>query len=97
MARAFTRAYTKTRLYMNEESAAEIAKAQKPYFPKIDEAVLTHCIGTYQKLGTWTPHIEITRAAYEATLDIYQYAGGLQERFAYERACAEPPVISASV
>jgi len=40
MAKVFMRAYAKTRVYLNEESAAEIAKAQKPYFPKIDEAVL---------------------------------------------------------
>ncbi|MGI9355794.1 MAG: ABC transporter substrate-binding protein [Rhizobiaceae bacterium] len=92
MARAFTRAYAKTRRYMNEESAAEIAKAQRPYFPKIDKAVLTKCIGTYQELGNWTPHVEITRDAYQATLDIYEYAGGLTERFAYESVCAEPPV-----
>lgn len=91
MARAFMRAYTKTRVYMNEESAAEIAKAQKPFFPKIDEAVLTNCIATYQKLGCWTPHVEITQSAYEAMLDIYSYAGGLTERFAYEKVCAQPP------
>ena len=91
MAKAFMRAYAKTRIYMNEESAAEIAKAQKPYFPKIDEAVLAHCIGTYQKLGCWTPHVEITSGAYEAMLDIYEYAGGLTERFSYEQVCVEPP------
>ena len=90
MAKAFMRAYTKTRVYMNEESAAEIAKAQKSYFPKIDETVLAHCIGTYQKLGCWTPHVEITQSAYEAMLDIYSYAGGLTERFAYEQVCAPP-------
>ena len=91
MAKAFMRAYAKTRVYMNEESAAEIAKAQKSYFPKIDEAVLAHCIGTYQKLGCWTPHVEITQSAYEAMLDIYSYAGGLTERFAYDQVCAPPP------
>ena len=37
MAKAFMRAYAKTRVYMNETPAAEIAKAEKPYFPDIDE------------------------------------------------------------
>ncbi len=92
MARAFTRAYKKTRIYMNEETASEIARAQKPYFASVDETVLTRCIEIYQRLGNWTPHIEITRDAYEATLDIYQHAGGLTERFAYEQVCASPPV-----
>ncbi|MDP6709345.1 MAG: ABC transporter substrate-binding protein [Alphaproteobacteria bacterium] len=88
---AFMRAYRKTRRYMNETAAAEIARAEKPYFPDIDEAVLADCIATYQQLGCWTPHVEITRAAYEATLDIFEYNGTLKERYAYEKVCAEPP------
>jgi len=67
MAKAFVRAYAKTRLYMNSESAAEIARAQQSYFPNIDSKVLGNCIETYQKLGNWSPHIEITPQAYEAT------------------------------
>ena len=91
MAKAFVRAYRKTRRYMNETPAAEIAKAEKPYFPNIDEKVLADCIATYQKLGTWTPHVEITRAAYERTLDIFEYNGLLKSRYRYEQVCAEPP------
>ena len=93
MAKAFMRAYAKTRAYMNETPAAEIAAAEKEYFPTIDEAVLTDCIATYQKLGCWTPHVEITRPAYEATLDIFEYNGTLKERYAYDQVCAEPPAI----
>ena len=91
MARAFIRAYRKTRRYMNETPAAAIAKTEKPYFPAIDEKVLADCIATYQRLGTWTPHVEITRAAYERTLDIFEYNGLLKERWRYEQVCAEPP------
>jgi NitT/TauT family transport system substrate-binding protein len=91
MAKAFMRAYRKTRRYMNEAPAAEIARAEKPYFPDIDEKVLADCIATYQKLGCWTPHVEITRAAYERTLDIFEYNGLLKERYRYEQVCCEPP------
>jgi NitT/TauT family transport system substrate-binding protein len=91
MAKAFMRAYRKTRVYMNEMPAADIAKAEKPYFPDIDENVLANCIATYQKLGCWTPHVEITRAAYEVTLDIFELDGLLNERYRYEQVCAEPP------
>jgi NitT/TauT family transport system substrate-binding protein len=91
MAKAFTRAYRKTRRYMNEVPAAEIARAEKPYFPSVDEKVLADCIATYQKLGTWTPHVEITRAAYERTLDIFEYNGLLKSRYPYEQVCAAPP------
>jgi len=91
MAKAFIRAYRKTRAYMNETPAAGIARAEKPFFPKIDERVLADCIATYQKLGCWTPHVEITRAAYEKTLDVYEYNGLLKQRYRYEQVCAAPP------
>ncbi|MGI9371115.1 MAG: hypothetical protein ACR2OJ_01345, partial [Hyphomicrobiales bacterium] len=91
MAKAFTRAYRNARKYMNEESAAEIARAAQPYFPKVDSVALEKCIDTYQRLGCWTPHIEITEKAYQATLDIYEYNGLLGERYAYDRVCCLPP------
>lgn len=48
---------------MNEASAAEIARAEKTHFPEFGEKVLADCIATYQKLGFWTPHVEITKKA----------------------------------
>jgi NitT/TauT family transport system substrate-binding protein len=91
MAKAFMRAYGKTRRYMNETPAAEIARAEKPFFPKIGEAVLAECIATYQQLGCWTPHVEITRAAFEKTLDVFEYNGLIKQRYRYEQVCAAPP------
>jgi len=93
MAKAFMRAYRKTRIYMNEAPAAVIAKAEKHYFPGIDEDVLADCIATYQQLGCWTPHAEITRAAFEKTLDVFQHVGLLKQRYGYEQVCAAPPSI----
>ncbi len=93
MAKAFMRAYRKTRIYMNETPAADIARAEKPYFPDTDESVLADCIATYQQLGCWTPHVEITQAAYEKTLDVYEYVGLLKRRYRYEEVCAVPPAI----
>ena len=91
MAKAFMRAYKKTRAYMNDTPAAEIARAEKEYFPNIDEEVLATCIETYQKLGCWTPHVEITRPAYQVTLDVFEHFGTLKERYRYEQVCALPP------
>ena len=91
MAKAFMRAYRKTRDYMNDTPAAEIARAQKPYFKDTDERVLADCIATYQRLGCWTRHAEITQAAYEKTLDVYEYNGLLKERYRYDQVCALPP------
>ena len=92
-AKAFPRAYIKTRNYMNDASAAEIAAAEKPLFPTIDEAVLSDCIHTYQNMGVWTRHIDITDDGYNAMLDIFEYDGMLKTRYAYDQVCARPPVV----
>ena len=91
MAAAFMRAYRKTRLYMNETPASEIAAAEKSYFPDIDEAMLARCIESYQGLGCWTPHVEITQEAYNATLDIFEYNGAITRRHPYDSVCSLPP------
>ena len=91
MAKAFMRAYRKTRRYMNETPADEIAAAEASFFPDTDREVLTTTIAAYQKLGCWTPHVEITRAAYEVTLDVFEHVGRLSERHPFEAICATPP------
>jgi NitT/TauT family transport system substrate-binding protein len=91
MARAFTRAYANARRYLNQASAKEIAAAEKSFFPDVDANALERCIATYQQLGCWTPHVEITREAFEVTLDVFQYTGAISERVTYELVCAAPP------
>jgi len=93
MARAFTRAYSNARLYLNQTAAQEIAATEISFFPDIEEAALECCIETYQQLGNWTPHVEITRDAFEVTLDVFQYIGAISERIPYERVCSAPPKI----
>ena len=91
MAKAFMRAYRKARAYVTETPAAEIARAEQALFPQVDPEVLAETIAAYQTLGCWSPHVEITRAAYEATLDVFQHAGRITQRHAYEGAIADPP------
>jgi len=91
MAKAFMRAYRKTRAYINETPAVEIAAAETSYFPDTNIKVLANTIETYQKLGCWSPHVEITKAAYEVTLDVFEHVGRLTKRHAYEDVCAAPP------
>ncbi|MFT5176922.1 MAG: NitT/TauT family transport system substrate-binding protein [Gammaproteobacteria bacterium] len=93
MAKAFTRAYTKTRNYMNDTPAIEIARAEAEHFANIDQAVLADCIATYQQLGCWTRHVNITKPAYEKILDIYEFNKAVNARYAYEQVCAEPPAV----
>jgi NitT/TauT family transport system substrate-binding protein len=91
MAKAFMRAYRKGRAWLIATPAAEVAKRDASFFPGIDLGVLTKTIAAYQKLGNWSPHVEITRSAFEATLDIYQHGGKISKRHRYEDAIAQPP------
>lgn len=92
-ARAFTRAYAAAREFLNQAPAAEITALQRDWFPAVDAAALEDCIASYQQLGCWTPHIEITRPAYEVILDIFEYTGSIDQRYPYELVCASPPEI----
>jgi NitT/TauT family transport system substrate-binding protein len=91
MAKSFMRAYRKARAWLIATPAAEVAKAEAAYFKDIHPAVLTSTIATYQKLGNWTPHVEITKPAYEAALDIFQHAGLITKRHPYADVVAPPP------
>lgn len=91
MAAEFLRAYRKIRAYIAKTPAGEIARAQANFFPDVDADVLTTCISDYQQLGCWTPHVEITPAAFEAAQDIFEHVGALPKRFDYGQVCALPP------
>jgi NitT/TauT family transport system substrate-binding protein len=91
MAKRFMRAYRKARAWLLATPAAKVAEAEGSFFPEIDRAVLAATIATYQKLGCWTAHVEITRPAFEATLDVFQHAKLITRRHAYEDVIAAPP------
>jgi NitT/TauT family transport system substrate-binding protein len=91
LARRFMRAYRRARAWLIDTPAATVAEAEASFFPEIDRAVLTSTIAAYQKLGCWTPHVEITRAAFEATLDVFQHSKLITRRHRYEDVIAAPP------
>jgi NitT/TauT family transport system substrate-binding protein len=91
MARRFMRAYRKARHWLLATPATEIAKAEAAFFPEIDRAVLAATIAFYQKLGCWTPHVEITRPAFEVALDVFQHSGLITKRHRYEDVISPPP------
>jgi NitT/TauT family transport system substrate-binding protein len=90
-AKRFTRAYRKARAWLIATPAAKVAETEASFFPGIDRAVLTQTIATYQKLGCWTPHVEITRPAFEVTLDVFEYSGLITKRHKYDDVIAQPP------
>jgi len=91
-AAAFTRGYRATRQFIQTASSQEITDSIESYFPDVNPAALENCIGTYQSLGCWTPHIEITPEAFEVTLDVFQYVEHIQERYHYDQVCLAPPL-----
>jgi len=90
-ARRFMRAYRKARAWLLATPAVRVAEAEASFFPEIDRAVLTATIARYQTLGCWTPHVEITRPAFEATLDVFEHARLITRRHRYEDVVAPPP------
>lgn len=90
-AKRFMRAYRKARSWLLATPAAEVAAAEASFFPNIHRDVLTKTIATYQKLGNWSPHVEITRPAFEVALDVFQHSGGITKRHKYEDIVAPPP------
>ena len=91
MARRFMRAYRRVRAWLIATSAAKIAEVEASFFPEIDRSVLVATLATYQKLGCWTPRVEITREAFEATLDVFAHSRLITKRHRYEDVVAPPP------
>jgi len=92
MARRFMRAYRNARAWLLATPAVKVAEAEASFFPEIDRAVLTSTIGYYQKLGCWTPHVEITRPAFEVALDVFHHSKLITKRHRYEDVVAAPPL-----
>lgn len=91
MARRFMRAYRKARAWLLATPAANVAEAEASFFPEIDRAVLTATIAYYQTLGCWSPHVEITRPAFEVALDVFHHSKLITKRHRYEEVVAAPP------
>jgi NitT/TauT family transport system substrate-binding protein len=91
MARAFVRAFAKSRSWVATGPAEAIAKAEARFFPEIDQAVLTRTIAAYQRLGNWQGGLEIPRDAYEVALDVFLHSRLITRRHPYEAVVVPPP------
>ena len=89
---AFTRAYKRARRWLLSTPSDVVAKTLKIFFPDTHIEVLASTIDYYQKLGNWTPELEISKISYEAALDVFEYSGQISKRPAYEAVVALPPV-----
>ncbi|MCH7907170.1 MAG: ABC transporter substrate-binding protein, partial [Chloroflexi bacterium] len=91
LARAFIRAYAKSRRWVNDAPAEEIADRESEFFPGIDQTVLADTIRFYQGLGCWNPAVEISRGSYEAALDVFLHSGLITKRHPYDDVVVPPP------
>ena len=81
---SFTNALQKGMTYVNNHSAAEIAKVIAPQFKDTDEATIAMIVERYQKQGTWKDDLVFTKDGYELLLDILEEAGVLTDRPPYQ-------------
>lgn len=70
--------------YVNNHSAAEIAKVIAPQFKDTDEATIAMIVERYQKQDTWKDDLVFTKDSYELLLDILEEAGVLTDRPPYK-------------
>ena len=91
VAKRFMRAYRRARSWLIDTPAEQVAEAEASFFPDTNRDVLTRTIATYQKLGCWSPHVEITPPAFQVVLDVFQHAGLITRRHAYDDAVVQPP------
>lgn len=91
MARAFTRAYRRARVWVSEAPAAEIAGKEASLFPNIELEALSSSIARYQEVGCWKGDLKITRELYEQALDVFTHSAAISVRHPYEEVVVAPP------
>jgi len=91
-AKAFTRAYKRARKFINEQSAETVTDTILPYFEDTNRDALLQCIDSYQNLGCWTQHAEITKDAFNNLIEIYTATGEIDQPYPYDKVCAKLPL-----
>ncbi len=85
--RAFLRAYEEARTWVRETAPEEVAACEQPLFPAASQAALTAAISRYQSLGCWQGGLRIPRDLYEQALNVFESAGEITRRHAYDEVC----------
>jgi NitT/TauT family transport system substrate-binding protein len=90
-ARAFTRAYAKSREWVRTTTPADVAAKEQPFFPAFSPEALAAAIARYQALGCWHGGLAIPRELYEQALEVFLSGGAIHSRPAYEAVVVPPP------
>lgn len=90
-AATFMRAYRRAREFAIEMDPDEVASVVGRYFNEIDRDALIKSVEDYQALGCWSPGVQISRKAFETTLDVFERSGHITKRHSYGRVVVKPP------
>ena len=86
----FLRAYSKAKDWVRLAKPDDIAAKEASFFPGVGLNALAGAVASYQRLGCWTGGIEIPRELYEQALNVFEFAGAIRQRHAYEAVCITP-------
>ena len=89
--RAFNRAFVRAKRWVQGAPAEEVSAPLASFFPNVAREALAAAIRAYQKLGCWEGGGEIPRDHYEQALNVFEAAGGIARRHAYDEVCVAPP------
>lgn len=82
---SFTNAIYKALLWVNNNSAEDIAKKIQPSFPATSLEELTIVIERYKSIQAWPSNLTLTEKSFEKLQDIVEMAGELDKRAPYEK------------
>jgi len=85
--RSFAKAFSEAKEWVRQTAAEEIAAREASYFPGVGESALASAIAGYQSIGVWDGGIEIHRALYEQSLNVFESTGGIKQRHPYDAVC----------
>lgn len=86
---AFLRAFAAAKTWVRQTPPEQVAETEAPYFPGVDARALAKAIGAYQELGCWDGGIAIPRDLYEQSLNVFEAAGAIGKRHAYDDVCVD--------
>lgn len=90
-AKAFTRAYRKSREWVRTADVEEVAFAEAPFFPDVSQHALEHAIEAYRELGCWEGDIVIPEDLYNQAVEVFVSGGAVASAPRYDEVVAPPP------
>jgi NitT/TauT family transport system substrate-binding protein len=90
-ARRFAGAYRTSREWTNTAEPDKIAETEAEYFANNSPGAVSRAVDAYQKMDTWAGDIKIPADLYKNALDVFEHAGLITRRHAYDSVVAPPP------